>query len=411
MTVRSWGARLAAALAAALLASGAAAGRAAAPPAVAPRLEVRFASPAADDVLDGEATVEVAVIPHGDISVLKVDFYADEVRIGWRDDPPYRMVWDAGSSLRARHLRAVAYGSDGNTYEAKVTTKELKADFRTSVEVVNVFATVRDFGGDYVGNLRPSDFAIYEDGAEQRVTNFVYEALPLHIVFLIDASTSMEGERLATAREAAERFLRTLDPSRDRAMLITFAGDVRVDAAMTSDMDALAMAARSLQSRPGGTALYDAVCAAVDALRPIEGRKAILLLSDGRDESDDGFRPGSARSFEDSLQQAQQADVILYTIGVGKKIEDEKDFYGVHTVGEILTRYAGETGGRAFFAVRVGQLRRAYETVADALRHQYSLGYVSTNPRRDGSWRSIRVVCRREGYSVSARKGYYAPRD
>ena len=80
----------------------------------------------------------------------------------------------------------------------------------------------------------------------------------------------------------------------------------------------------------------------------------------------------------------------------------------MRTVGEILTRFAEETGGSVYFATRVGQLRRAYENVATALRHQYNLGYTSTNERSDGTWREIRVICNREGYTVTARKGYYA---
>lgn len=394
-----------------LISAGSALPPAAAPQAAAPRLEVRFASPGPDDVVEGRVTLEVAVVPHGEIGVLKVDFYVDGKRVGWRDDPPYRLIWDAGSSLRARQFRAVAYGTDGKTYEAKRTTEEIRVDYRATVELVNVFATVRDFAGDYAGNLAPEEFRVYEDDVEQKVTNFVYEDLPLHIVFLMDVSKSMEGERLATTKEAAERFVRTLTAGRDRGMVITFAGDVQAKTEMIGDAEALIASIRALEFRTGGTALYDAVCAAVEALRPLEGRKAILLLSDGRDESGDGFRPGSVRTFEESLEAAQQADVILYTIGAGKEIAQEKDFFGVRTVGEILGRYADETGGRAFFAVRVGQLRRAYETVAQALRHQYSLGYVSSNEKRDGAWRRIRVVCRREGYTVTARKGYYAPKD
>ena len=381
------------------------------PPPGAPGLYLRFASPTAEDILEGQITIEVAVEPIGDIGVLKVDFYVDGKRVGWADDPPYRVVWDAGSSLRARQVRAVAYGSDGKTYEVKVTTKEIRVDYRARVELVNVFATVRDFAGDYAGNLDAGEFQILEDGVGQNITNFLYEDLPLDLVFLMDASKSMEGERIATAREAADRFARTLNYGRDRAMLISFAGDLQTHTPLTSDRTALLGAIGSLTVRTGGTLLYDGGMAAIDALRPVEGRKAILLLSDGRDESGDGFRPGSSRTFEEALEAAQKADVILYTIGIGKEIADQKDFHGIRTVGEVLSRFADETGGRPFFAQRVNQLRRAYETVAQALRHQYSLGYVSTNTKRDGAWRNIRLICRREGYTTYARKGYYGPKD
>jgi len=376
-----------------------------------PRLEIRLASPTAEDILEGMVTLELAVEPIGEIGVLKVDFYVDGKRVGWRDDPPYRTEWDAGSSLKARQVRAVAYGSDGKTYEVKIKTREIRVDYRASVELVNVFATVRDFAGDYAGNLAADEFRVLEDGVEQQISNFLYEDLPLHLVFLMDASKSMEGERVATARDAADRFARTLNYGRDRAMLISFAGDVQTHIPITSDRAALLGAIAGLDVRTGGTVLYDGVMAAIDALRLVDGRKAILLLSDGRDESGDGFRPGSSRTFEEALEAAQKADVILYTIGIGKDIAAQKDFHGIRTVGEVLTRFAEETGGRVFFAQRVNQLRRAYENVAQALRHQYSLGYVSTNTKRDGAWRSIRLICKREGYTTYARRGYYGPKD
>lgn len=395
--------RVSTSLLALVLSTGAAAGQAP------PRLAVDFASPEADQVLEGATVIEAAVTTQGEIGVLKVDFYVDGERVGWADDPPYRIEWDAGNSLRARTIRAVAYGTDGRRYEAEIRTRELRIDYRERVSLVNVFATVRDFGGEYVANLDVDDFRIWEDGTPQEITHFAYENLPLHVVFVLDVSLTMEGERIETAREAAERFANTLDYERDQAAVVRFAGRPELAAGLSDDDGAVLGAIRTAEVQQGGTALYDAVMTAVETLRPVEGRKAAIILTDGRDESGDGFRPGSVHTFEEALAAAHQANVILYTIGVGKDIAEQKDFFGVRTVEAILTSFADDTGGRAYFANRVGKLRRAYENVAQALRHQYSLGYSSTNEKRDGAWRSIHVVCTREGYEVDARKGYYAP--
>jgi len=373
------------------------------------RLEVRWVSPTPSDVLEGLTTLEVAVTRHGSLEIFKVDFYVDGRRIGWRDDPPYRLDWDAGKSLRTRTIRAMAYGADGNTYEADVTTQEIHVDYRAEVSVVNVFATVRDYTGSYAGGLSADQFRLFEDGAEQRLSHFAYENLPLHVAFVLDVSLTMRGDRLATAREAAERFARSLDFSRDRAMVVTFAGKSREVMPLTDSREAILTAIGSAKEETGGTALYDGLTLAVEALRHIDGRKAAILLTDGRDESGDGFRPGSFHTFEEALQQAHQSDVIVYTIGLGKDIADRMDFHGVRTVGSLLKRFAEDTGGSAFFATRPRQLRRAYETVAAALRHQYNLGYSSTNSRRDGTWREIRLLCAMEDSKVTARKGYYAP--
>jgi Ca-activated chloride channel family protein len=373
------------------------------------RLEVRWVSPTPSDVLEGTTVLEVAVIPHGSVTTFKVDFYVENQRIGWRDDPPYRIEWNAGKSLSSRQIRAVAYASNGQTYEASVTTQEIRIDYRAEVSVVNVFATVRDYAGSYVGGLEVEKFRLFEDGVEQRLTHFAYENLPLHVAFVLDVSLTMRGERLATAREAAERFAQSLDFSRDQAMVVTFAGKPREIMPLSDSKDAILAAVRSAKEEPGGTALYDGLLLAVNALRPIDGRKAVILLTDGRDESGDGFRPGSFHTFEESLQQAHQSDVIVYTIGLGKNIAQQLDFHGVRTVGELLSRMAAETGGTSYLATRPRQLRRAYDTVATALRHQYNLGYSSTNSRRDGTWREIRVLSTLEDAQVTARKGYYAP--
>ena len=373
------------------------------------RLAVDFASPRSEEVLEGLTVLEATITPHGEILILKVDFYVDGKRVGWADDPPYRYEWDAGDSLMGRQIRAVAYGNDGQTYEAVLRTREIRIDYRERVSLVNVFATVRDFGGAYMANLETKDFQLFEDDTPQRITHFAYENLPLHVVFVLDVSLTMRGERIITAREAAERFAKTLDFTKDKAGVVRFAGDPELATELTDDDRTVLGAIRSAEPRGGGTALYDSIILAVETLRGVDGRKAAIILSDGRDESGDGFRPGSVHTFEEALQAAHQSDVILYTIGVGKDIAEQKDFFGVRTVGEILNRFAGETGGRAYFAHRVGKLRRAYENVATALRHQYSLGYTSSNAELDGGWRSIRVLVDREGYEVDARKGYYAP--
>lgn len=373
-------------------------------------LDVQLNTPSADDVLEGITPIEATVEARGDVGVMKVDFYVDGARVGWRDDPPFRIEWDAGTSLRARQIRAVAYGTDGNTYEAIVRTREIRIDYRERVSVVNVYATVRDFGGDYAGNLKADDFRIFENGVPQTISHFAFENLPLTMVLVLDVSLTMKGARIETAREAAERFASSLDYELDRAAVITFAGRPELVAPLSSEEAPVLSAIRAAKETVGGTALYDAIVLALDTLAGIEGRKAVIVLSDGRDESGDGFRPGSVHSYEETLERALKSEAILFSIGVGKDIEDQKDFYGVRTVGTILRSFAEQTGGQPYFATRIGQLRKAWENVAEALRHQYNLGYSSTDSARDGSWREIRVTVDREGYMVNARKGYFAPR-
>ncbi len=259
--------------------------------------------------------------------------------------------------------------------------------------------------------MQPEDLRLFEDGVEQKITHFSYENLPLHIAFVLDVSLSMQGDRLDTARTAAARFARSLDFDRDQAMVVNFDGKPREIMPLTNRREAVLAAIGAPGEGRAGTALYDGLLLALEALEPIDGRKAVILLTDGRDESGDGFRPGSLHNFEQALEKAHHSDVIIYAIGLGKGIADRMDFHGVRSVGSLLGRFAEETGGRAFFATRPRQLRQAYDTVAAALRHQYNIGYTSTNARHDGTWREIRLLCTLEEYEVNARKGYYAPGD
>jgi VWFA-related protein len=151
----------------------------------------------------------------------------------------------------------------------------------------------------------------------------------------------------------------------------------------------------------------------------------LVLLSDGRDEAASGLEPGSLRTLDEALDRAIRNDVMVFVIGLGsqiardaRRLEDdpraqvsEYDFYGRAPLASILKRIADTTGGRAIFTSSAGRIRKAFEDVADDLRHQYAIAYRSDDPHRDGAWREIRVTTARPGVTVSSRTGYYAPKD
>ncbi|MFQ5845369.1 MAG: VWA domain-containing protein, partial [Planctomycetota bacterium] len=314
----------------------------------------------------------------------------------------------------ARTVRARAYASNGTTAAAKVRTRSLKGAQRARVTLVEVYCTVRDSHGRFLTDLKEEDFTILEAGRPQQIAVFSAERKPVHLVLLFDTSASMARDRkLETAQEAAIGFVEALEPD-DTAALVTFSDMPRILQPRTGDTTALESAISSIEAK-GGTALYDAILSAVQLLKGHEGRKAIILISDGRDESADGLGPGSVATFEEALEAVLKSETAVYAIGTGARIAQEFDYLHRRTLGEILSTLADGSGGRAYFIKKASKLKQAYRRVEDELRHQYTLAYYPPDAPAAGSirggrgalWRPIEVRVSRPRARVTARKGYY----
>jgi len=343
--------------------------------------------------------------------VLKVEIWADDRLIATLLDPPWRRMWDAGDSVRSRRLRLKAWASNGTTTSAEVHTMAVTGVQRAIVNLVEVYATVRDEQGKFLTDLKKDDFTVLEAGKPQNIAVFSADRKPVHLALLMDTSNSMNREgRLAIAQEAAAGFLKELEPD-DTASLITFSDVPHVVVEGTADKEALEKAVLSIEAT-GGTALYDAIMAAVEELRTHDGRKAIILLSDGRDEAVSGLEPGSLTTYEQTLDAVLESETIVYAIGTGE-MEAEMDFHRQRTLGEILGTLANRSGGRAYFIKKASKLDEAYGQIEDELRHHYTLAYYpptqedAKQDRKGRVWRDITVTVSRPRAKVSARDGYY----
>jgi len=271
---------------------------------------------------------------------------------------------------------------------------------RVNVDLVNVYLTVCTHRGRLITNLNKENFAVTEDGAPQVVTHFSRETdVPLKIVLLIDVSGSVK-DKLAFERAAATQFLySTLRPEQDKAALITFDDGVEVRQDYTDDPAVLSSALNRVVAG-GGTRLYDALHFAVErTLSGSDERKVVILITDGDDKS-------SIHTPQEVLDAAHRNGVSIYTIsvnGVGIKWGDTKNF------DNILRLLAAQTGGTSFFPTKSDRLAANFRKITDELRSQYSIGYRSTNQRRDGTFRKIWIDTTRGHYSIRTRAGYYAP--
>ena len=276
--------------------------------------------------------------------------------------------------------------------------------FRAGVEVVSLNVTVTDSTGRYVTDLRQEDFSVFEDGAKQDLTFFNRSNLPIALSLLIDSSASME-QRMEHAQEAAIGFARRIR-SQDLAQVVDFDSRVEIKLGFTNKVEDLETAIRS--TSPGGsTALHNAVYISLKELAKIKARnteevrrQAIVVLSDGEDTS-------SLVSFEEVLELAKRSETAIYTIGLQPR--ETSALRGFREAEFVLRQLAQETGGRAFFAQKIEDLKDVYAQIADELSSQYSMGYASKNVKRDGAFRRLVVQVARPNVTARTKRGYYGP--
>ncbi|SUZ74970.1 uncharacterized protein METZ01_LOCUS27824, partial [marine metagenome] len=278
--------------------------------------------------------------------------------------------------------------------------------FRTGVDLVALNVTVTDENDRYVTDIDVEGFQLFEDGAQQEVTFFTRTQLPIALALLMDTSASM-ADRMSTAQEAAIGFAERLR-SQDLASIIDFDSRVDILHEFTNSLDALTSAIRQT-SAGGSTSLYNAIYISLKELAKIGAaataeeeirRQAIVMLSDGEDTS-------SLVGFEEVLELAKRSNTIIYSIGLRSR--DIRTRRGFREADFVLRQLAQETGGRTFFPEQVEDLPKIYQRISDELSSQYTLGYVSKNPIRDGRWRRVVVRVDRPNVGARTKQGYYAP--
>jgi VWFA-related protein len=275
--------------------------------------------------------------------------------------------------------------------------------FRAGVDIVSLNVTVTDAATHYITDLEESDFLVFEDGIKQNVTFFSRRQSPIALSLLLDSSASME-EHLPVLQTAASNFVHKLK-SNDIAQVIDFDSRVEIRQGFTGNQAELDTAITQLAAG-GSTSLHNAIYIALKELRKVRAvneedvrRQALIVFSDGEDTS-------SLVSFDEVLDLAKRSETSIYTIALRGADVQAKGFREAEFVMRTL---AQETGGRAFFPAKIDDLNGVYTQIADELASQYTLGYTSANPRRDGAWRRIVVQLSRPNVTPRTKKGYYAP--
>lgn len=326
------------------------------------------------------------------------------------------------------------------------------ATLRVDTDLVSLDVAVTDRAGKQPATgLRAADFVVYEDGVRQQVVSFAAADVPFNLVLLIDTSGSTRDD-VALMRRAAQRFLAELRP-KDRVALIQFNKEVELLEDLTAERAKIEDALRLL--KPGsGTSFYDALHLTIDeVLKKVEGRKAVVALTDGVDSY-------GHLTFERVMPELEKTNASVYFLELDteafteagmlrdclndnhfefsrkqlKKYHQEQPRNNVVADGEdhcLLSRMermqinrrlyetarrelremADKSGGRVYPVKQVQQLDAVYAQIAAELRTQYSLAYYPSNEKHDGKWRTVRVEIKPPGFAARTRPGYRAPRD
>jgi Ca-activated chloride channel family protein len=338
--------------------------------------------------LRAEAKVEV---PEGE-KLDRLEIYRNDTLVATLYQPPWTQPVLIPDSRQLSYVRAVAYLADGNSSEDLVLVNSPNPGERVDVQLIELYTTVTDRRGRPVDGLTRDDFRVYEDGALQSVARFdrVLD-LPIYAGVMLDTSGSMATE-LDTAVQAALGFFQKVIHPKDRAAVVTFNGQPNLAVRFTNDTQVLAGGLSGLQA-DGNTALYDSIIYTLYYFGGVRGKRAVVLLTDGKDE-------GSRFRFTDALEYAKHSGIAFYTIGLGSTAKQPD-------IRLKLEQLAGDTGGRAFFIDRAGELTGAYHDIESELRAQYLLAYQSSKQGNDGKFRTVEVKLSRSGLAARTVPGYY----
>lgn len=340
------------------------------------------------DTPDGVTHFKLSLQNPKNRDIQSVVLYAgDEKLIEWTQQP---YAFDIPTARLAGHEFVRAAALDDTGYEASdlVFLGGERYIEEIEVHVVELPVSVSDRGGMPIADLKQTDFTVLEDGKPQTITSFNFAAnLPISVGVLLDHSGSMV-KRMEDAKTAAAAFFRSIIRKGDRAFIAPFAADPSKDVPFVSHVATLEAQVGAIPQAGGGTSLYDAVVTGLYRFRSVQGRKALIIISDGDDTT-------SRLTYDDMLTYARSARVPLYFIGIGMRMG-----------GGAMRSMAEETGGVAYFIRDTKQLPETYRLLEDDLRSQYLLSYRTESSVKDQDYREVEVRVSRQDARVRTIRGF-----
>lgn len=342
---------------------------------------------------DGLSHFKLSIQNPKGTTIKNVVLYAGDQKLYEWTQPPYAVNIPTVRLAGQEFVRASAFDNTG--YEASDLLFLTGDRFIEELEVnlVELPVSVTDASGVPVSNLTQGSFTVLENNKPQTISSFNFAAnLPISAGVLLDHSGSME-KRMADAKKAAVDFFKSIIRTNDRAFIAAFASDPSKNAPFVSDVPTLEAQVNAIPDAGGGTALYDAIVTGLYRFRNIQGRKALIVITDGEDTT-------SRLSYDDMLTYARASRVPLYFIGIG--------FSGPAGLGGggKMRSLAAETGGVAYMIRNTNQLAETYRLIEQDLRSQYLLSYHAESTKKDQAYRTIEVKVDRPDARVRTIRGY-----
>jgi Ca-activated chloride channel family protein len=326
-------------------------------------------------------------------AIKNVVLFAGDRKLHEWTRPPYAISIPTARLAGQEFVRASAFDDTG--YEASDLLFLTGDRFIEEIEVnlVELPVSVTSTTGQPVVDLKQENFSILENGKPQKVSSFNFAAnLPISVGVLLDHSGSME-KRMEDAKKAAIDFFRSIVKKDDRAFIAAFASDPTKNAPFVSSVQTLEAQVNAIPNAGGGTSLYDAIVTGLYRFRNVQGRKALIVITDGDDTT-------SRLTYDDMLTYARASRVPLYFIGIG--------FAGPAGLGGggKMRALAAETGGIAYMIRNTAQLAETYRQLEQDLRSQYLLSYHTESSKKDQTYRTIDVKVDRSDAKVRTIRGF-----
>jgi VWFA-related protein len=344
------------------------------------------------DPSEGKVRIKVAVQSIAGGIARKVELFLDEKRIGSWLAPPYQTTIPYADYARGNMLRATAVAEDGKEANDIRMLRGPSTTVETvRVDVVQLHVSALDKDSRFVKGLTQDDFKVQEDGRPQTLTGFeVAENMPLNIGLVIDSSGSME-KGMPFVREACSELFKGLMRPKDQGFVLEFRDRPKFLQELTSDTVSLQRASQDLKAE-GATALYDAVILGLYQFRTLQGRKALVVLTDGDDNR-------SHVEYETLLRYARSAGAPIFFIAVNIPLTDFKS-------RKITKEIANESGGEVFSIGSAAKIGEVTKRIEEELRSQYILAFRTDSQKPPGEYRAVTVAVNKPGITARTVRGY-----
>ena len=366
-------------------------------------VEVWIDNPSGLEYVYGEVEILATVV--SDENVSGVEIWVDGNRLGELVEPPYQVTVDVGYENSVHEFKAIARSVTGKTATARVVTPVLTVDEVVDIELQQLYVTVTEFDRRVL-DLQRQDFRILDDGDRQEIVTFERGDVPLTAVLLLDCSLSMMGERLEAALDGARVFIDGMEEL-DEAMVMLFSDRLLRETGFSGNQSELDAALAAVEAT-GGTAINDHLFAAMAKLEARQGRRVVVLFSDGADVH-------SVLTMDEVLRKARLSQALIYWIylpeagdedGVPSYTSAWRNIEGNKLQFRQLREAVRESGGRVHPLESLDQMDEAFAGILAELREQYVLGYYPTIAQADGTWHAVKVKVKKSGVDVRTRGGY-----